>query len=205
MRTLLRTRIRTMSVDDIPQIMDIERESFSSMWPQTAYRRELQNRAARYFVVVEDRDEPAEPRESGGWWSNLRKIARVDGTRGHEYVLGFIGAWLLMGETHIVTIAVRESHRRMGIGERLLIACLELAMDYDMECVTLEVRKSNEAAQSLYARYGFDRVGLRVRYYTDNHEDAVIMTTPDLSSRPYRLVIAGLKAEHQQRYPDLWS
>jgi ribosomal-protein-alanine N-acetyltransferase len=194
-----------MSLDDIPQIMDIERESFPSMWPQTAYRRELQNRAARYFVVAEERDEPPEGQEASGWWSSLRRIVRADGSRGREHILGVIGAWLLVGETHIVTIAVRGSHRRMGIGERLLIAVLELAIDYDMECVTLEVRKSNEGAQALYAKYGFDRVGLRVRYYTDNNEDAVIMTTPDLQSRSYHALVARLKAEHQRRFADLWT
>ena len=205
MRTLLRTRVRTMTADDIAQIMDIERESFPSMWPQTAYKRELQNRAARYFVITEERDEPPDGAEPAGLWGNLRRIVRADGSRGHEYVLGFVGAWLLIGEAHIVTIAVRESHRRMGLGERLLLACMELATDYDMECVTLEVRKSNESAQTLYSKYRFDRVGLRVRYYTDNNEDAVIMTTPDLQSRSYRALVADLKAEHQRRNPDLWN
>src|SRR5512142_2743123 len=72
MRTLLHTRLRPMSVDDITQVADIERESFPSMWPQTAYRRELTNKIARYTVVTELRDErPAPP---AGVWSALRRI-----------------------------------------------------------------------------------------------------------------------------------
>lgn len=205
MRTLLRTHLRPMHAEDIPQIMDIERESFPTMWPQTAYKRELQNRAARYLVLVEDRGDAQEATDAtGGFWSALRRIVTPAEESG-ERVLGFVGLWLMVGEAHVVTVAVRERLRRMGIGERLLIACMELAMDNDQEVVTLEVRKSNTAAQDLYTKYGFDRVGLRVRYYTDNQEDAVIMTTPDLATPSYRRLFEGLRAQHRERFPDLWS
>ncbi len=206
MRTLIRTRIRPMAPDDIAQVADVERESFPSMWPQTAYRRELDNKAARYLVLTELREGESEPHEPpNSLWSAIRRIVGSSEPEVEtEYLLGFIGVWLMVGEMHIVTVAVRDSHRRIGIGERLLIACLEMAADYDMEVVTLEVRKSNIAAQQLYEKYGFNRVGLRVRYYTDDHEDAVIMTTPDLASSGYRALADDLKAQHRQRSPDLW-
>lgn len=207
MRTLLRTAIRPMIAGDITQVMEIERESFPSMWPQTAYRRELQNKVARYFVVTELRDEDEAEPASGSLWGNLRR--RLGGTEGDapttDAVLGFIGVWLLVGEAHIVTVAVREAFRRMGIGERLLIAAVETALEFDQEVVTLEVRKSNEAAQLLYAKYGFDRVGLRKRYYTDNNEDAVLMTTPDIRSGGFLPLFDTLKGQHRARYPDLWT
>jgi ribosomal-protein-alanine N-acetyltransferase len=196
-----------MTADDIAQITDIERESFTSMWPQTAYKRELQNKLARYLVLTEERDDdPAGDVEHRGLFGALKRIVgNDDASHGGEYILGFIGLWLMVGEGHIVTIAVREQHRREGIGERLLIACIEMAQDYAQEVVTLEVRKSNEAAQRLYEKYGFDRMGLRVRYYTDNHEDAVIMTTPDLQSPSFRARFEALKAEHRRAHPDLWN
>jgi len=190
-----------MTADDIEQVMDIERESFPSMWPQTAYRRELQNKLARYIVLTEV---PPGENNGAGMWGTLRKLVASEHPE-RERLLGFIGAWLMGGEAHIVTVAVRESHRRNGIGERLLIACTELAMDAEQDSVTLEVRKSNEAAQRLYEKYGFDRVGLRVRYYTDNNEDAVVMTTPDLLSPSYRARFFQLRERHRQRNPDLWS
>jgi ribosomal-protein-alanine N-acetyltransferase len=193
-----------MSVDDIAQVADIERESFPSIWPQTAYRRELANKIARYLVITELRDEPGSEQPLG-LWGAIRRIVGTDATAAHEHLLGFIGVWLMVGEAHIVTVAVGESYRQMGIGERLVIAAIEVAQEYLQEVVTLEVRASNEAAQRLYAKYGFARVGLRKRYYTDNNEDAVLMTTPEINTAEYRELFERLRAQHQARYPDLWS
>jgi ribosomal-protein-alanine N-acetyltransferase len=111
----------------------------------------------------------------------------------------------MVDEAHIVTVAVRERYRLSGIGERLVIAALELAMDADQEVATLEVRASNDAAQRLYAKYGFARLGLRKRYYTDNNEDAVIMTTPDLDTEAFQGRFTALRERHQAEYPDLWG
>jgi ribosomal-protein-alanine N-acetyltransferase len=203
MRIALRTRIRPMTYDDVAHVVEIERESFPSMWPQTAYRRELQNKIARYIVVTETAGDEAE--EPPGILAAVRRIVSGERDASGEHLLGFIGMWLMAGDAHIVTVAVREAYRRMGIGERLLIACMEVAMEADQEAVTLEVRKSNDVAQQLYAKYGFQRVGLRVRYYTDNNEDAVVMTTPDLRAMSYRAFFNDLRRQHRERYPDLWQ
>jgi ribosomal-protein-alanine N-acetyltransferase len=194
-----------MAAGDIAQVMDIERESFPTMWPQTAYRRELQNKVARYYVITEapeaDLGESAQP----GLWNAIRRIVGGENEPAGVRLLGFIGVWLLVGEAHIVTVAVRESFRRMGIGERLLIAAIETALEFDQEVLTLEVRKSNDAAQLLYEKYGFSRVGLRKRYYTDNNEDAVLMTTPDISSPAFMTLFESLRQLHRERNPDLWG
>lgn len=192
---------------DIGQILDIERESFPSSWPQTAYKRELTNKIARYFVLAERRDAaPPPPADAAGLWSAFRRLVGVpEPSSSGEYLLGFVGVWLMVNEAHIVTIAVREDARQRGIGERLLIAATELAMDADQEVVTLEVRASNEGAQRMYEKYAFNRVGLRKRYYTDNQEDAVIMTTPDLFTPAYKKLFAGLREAHQKRRPEFWQ
>ncbi|MDE3094806.1 MAG: ribosomal protein S18-alanine N-acetyltransferase [Chloroflexota bacterium] len=193
-----------MSTEDIPQVVEVERESFPTIWPQTAYRRELQNKLAHYIVITEPSDPGEAAAPASGVWGALRRLVGPP-PPAPEHLLGFIGVWMMAGEAHIVTVAVRERYRRMGIGERLLIACIELAMESGQEVVTLEVRKSNDAAQLLYDKYGFERVGLRVRYYTDNNEDAVLMTTPDLASSSYRALFGRLRAEHRARNPDLWQ
>jgi ribosomal-protein-alanine N-acetyltransferase len=194
-----------MSADDIPQVADIERESFPSMWPQTAYKRELTNKIARYLVLTEVGEQWPGPAAAAGLWGTLRRIMGAEEAPAEaERLAGFIGLWLMVGEAHIVTVAVRETHRRGGIGERLLIAAIELAMDADQEVVTLEVRASNQAAQQMYEKYGFRRVGLRKRYYTDNNEDAVLMTTPDLITPAFHRMFEELRERHRRAHPDLW-
>jgi ribosomal-protein-alanine N-acetyltransferase len=206
MRTLLQARLRAMVDSDIAQVLDIERESFPTMWPQTAYERELANNIARYLVITEPVSEPRSAPSASGLVGAIRRVVRVSPpTETNEFLLGFVGLWLMVREAHIVTVAVRGDKRRQGIGERLLIAAIELAKETDQDVVTLEVRASNDAAQAMYEKYGFDRVGLRKRYYTDDGEDALIMTTPPISDPAFVARFESLRAQHRARHHDLWQ
>ena len=104
------------------------------------------------------------------------------------------GMWLMVDEAHIITFAVHPIWRRQRIGERLLLALLDLAEDAGANEATLEVRLSNLAARRLYEKFGFRPVGLRPRYYSDNGEDALIMTTDHLRDQGMRERIARLRA-----------
>jgi ribosomal-protein-alanine N-acetyltransferase len=213
--TAVRYSVRPMVPGDIPQVVDIERESFPSMWPQTTYKRELQNRLARYLVLVQNSPEqpperppavPAPAPPAQGWRETVRRLLSLppppEPTK--ELILGFVGLWLMVGEAHIVTLAVRDAQRRRGLGELLLIVAIELAIGHGQEVMTLEVRRSNEAAVSLYEKYGFSRAGVRARYY-DNREDALIMTTPSLISTAFRERYQSLKEAHQRRWGGAYS
>jgi ribosomal-protein-alanine N-acetyltransferase len=141
-----------MTVPDLPQVQAIERASFTTPWPAQAYRSEIEtNRLASYLV------------------------ARAEGQ-----VVGYGGVWLMVDEAHITTFAVHPDWRRRRIGERLLQALLRVASRRGAREATLEVRLSNLAARRLYEKYGFRPVGLRPRYYTDDNEDALIMTSDPL-------------------------
>jgi ribosomal-protein-alanine N-acetyltransferase len=206
MLTAVRYEVRPMAPGDIPQVVDIERESFPSMWPQTTYKRELRNHLARYLVIVERLSEDVPSPEpmtlpSHGWRGAIRRLLRLDAPpeSAQELVLGFVGLWLMMGEAHIVTLAVRESRRRRGLGELLLIRAIDVAMAHGQEVITLEVRRTNDAAISLYEKYGFSRAGLRRRYY-ENDEDAVIMTTQPLESPAFQERYGLLKEAHERRW-----
>ena len=130
--TAIRCRIRLMDAGDIPQVLDIERQSFPTMWPQTVYQRELKNKMARYLVAYEPADEEgggAEPPAAASPHERVAARVRrffgglpVPDTR-RDRIVGVVGLWLVMGEGHIVTIAVRQDCRREGIGELLLVAC----------------------------------------------------------------------------------
>jgi len=102
--------------------------------------------------------------------------------------------WLMVDEGHIITFAVHPDWRRQRIGERLLLAFLDLAAERGAHEATLEVRLSNLPARRLYEKYGFRPVGLRPRYYSDNAEDALIMTTLPLADPAMRERIARLRA-----------
>ena len=114
-------------------------------------------------------------------------------------VLGFLGMWFMADEAHITAIAVREFYQRRGIGELLLIACVELAILRNADVVTLEVRVSNTLAQNLYKKYGFEIVGTRKKYYTDDHEDAFIMTTGKIQETHYQQMFQEQVVAHSTR------
>lgn len=173
-RPPVRIVLDRMKVEDLPAVHVIERESFSTPWPAHAYRHELEtNRLAHYIVA-----------------------------RCGEEIVGFAGMWLLVDEAHVTTFATRRAWRRQGIGERLLLALLDLAAARGAHEATLEVRPSNTPARRLYEKYGFRNVGVRTRYYSDNNEDALIMTTPALEGRLMRDRIADLRAAVAAR-PDI--
>jgi ribosomal-protein-alanine N-acetyltransferase len=206
--------IRPMRREDLPQVNEIDREAFPTLWPPPNYQRELDNGLAHYIVACDDEIEyqPPEPPEDApkkgipGLLGRLRPrfnnypSNNEAPPKAREYIYGFTGLWLLAGEAHITNIAVREKHRRQGMGELLLISLIDLAIELGAKLVTLEVRASNTDAQSLYAKYGFVEVGLRRGYYTDNREDGVLMTIEDATSAPVQANLQRLKQAHAQRW-----
>ena len=107
---------------------------------------------------------------------------------------------MLPDEAHVVTIAVRESYRRRGIAELLLIRAIDLARAKEQGLVTLECRVSNHPALALYDKYGFRKVGLRPRYYSDNREDAYVLTLDGVLTRRFREQLGEFRAEHERRW-----
>jgi ribosomal-protein-alanine N-acetyltransferase len=166
-----------MHLADLPTISFIERQVFATPWSIQAYRQEvLYHETASYLVL---RYAGARPGGGGAW-------QRPWGARQDPTLLGYGGVWMILEEAHISTLAVRPEWREQGLGELLLAALIEQALEQAAETVTLEVRESNRAAQGLYVKYGFETVGLRKRYYPDNQEDALIMSTPPIQTAAYR-------------------
>jgi len=141
--------ISGMSVEDIPGVLVIENTSFPTPWSESAFRYELlENPYASLFVAK---------------------------TRDTVEVIGFACAWIVDQEMKINNIAVHPEFRARGVGTRFLKFLLEYASSQGCREVTLEVRPSNEVALHLYQQAGFVPVGRRKQYYTDTHEDAIVM------------------------------
>lgn len=196
-----------MRVEDVHQANEIDRECFPTQWPPPSYKRDLLfSRPTRYKVACENGAGPAPDRENSGaglkWlWRKLWPPFNNHGaSSSNPRVVGLVGLWIMVGEAHITTIGVREAYRRQGIGESLLIAAIELALMQNAQVVTLEVRVSNTAAQALYEKYGFTKVGVRRGYYTDNQEDALIMTTDTITSASFQSQFQRLKLDYSQRW-----
>ena len=194
----MKLAVAPMDLDDISQVLEVDRESYTLPWPASAYRREiLHNRNARYFVLRDETESEAGATSSNDVDSDHRTrhpfsflrwpLRAPDGqqTRRGD-ILGYAGMWLMIDEAHITTIAMRTNWRRRGLGELLLITLIDAALDLGIARITLEVRVSNQAAQNLYRKYGFEERGVRQRYYSDNNEDAYIMTTGDIQDTAYR-------------------
>ena len=196
-----------MRREDIAQVTDIDREAFPSILPPPNYQRELQNKLAHYIVafdgkmtVEEPEAKPSPANNLSGPMSRVIRLFNRNHSSGNEpsmpvrqYIKGFAGLWILSDEAHITNFAVREIHRRQGIGELLLISTIDMATKLKARIITLEVRASNTAAQNLYHKYGFIKAGLRRKYYTDNNEDGIIMTTDDIRSASFQARFHQLK------------
>lgn len=206
--------VRQMENKDIPQVLDVDREAFPTQWPHPTYsslKHELCNRLAYYIVACRPNKiilESDNDHDTGNtFWDKMRKLPGIiiNGPfssaelppPSRDYIMGMAGFWLMAGEAHITTIGVRNVYRQQGVGERLLISIIDMAIQMKADIVTLEVRVSNEQAKKLYRKYGFSQVGIRRKYYSDNGEDADIMTTDPINSSSFRTHYEQLKQSYQ--------
>ncbi|MFZ5439474.1 MAG: ribosomal protein S18-alanine N-acetyltransferase [Myxococcota bacterium] len=151
MRALLpETRIRKMTLADLPAVMAIEHQAFTNPWSTEMVKKELTQDWSTVLVCEE-----AGP---SGW--QLRAFAIF---------------WLVADEVHVLNVATDGAVRRRGFGRKVMDAVLATGRAQKCRLATLEVRRSNDPAQRLYTSLGFRAVGLRPAYYQDNREDAVIM------------------------------
>ena len=205
-----------MRVEDVPQANEIDRECFPE-WPPPPYKRELLfSKLSHYLIawekktdspadhpVIEQRESPKRSSRLGQFLERLKLLLKAEPdspSTMNQKIVGLAGLWIMADEAHLTTIGVRKAYRRQGIGGLLLMAVLDLAVMHNARMVTLEVRASNHAAQKLYAEYGFCNVGLRRGYYSDNREDAVVMSTDSLTSAPFQSHFQRLKQAHAQRW-----
>ena len=215
-RDSIRFHIRTIRPDDTKQLIEVEKDAFPTLWPPTPFRREVENKLATYLIAASRDENTRGAGSSNGlrerslgkdpegllnrWVSGLRRLMRsLSLPETTDFILGYLGLWRVVDDSHIVSVGVRTPYRRNGIGEALLIRSIDTSMSWGVRYITLEVRVSNHGAQLLYDKYGFRKMGVRKRYYLDNNEDAYIMTTDSISTPQYQEQFQGLKSTHAER------
>lgn len=160
-----RLTIAPMVPADIPAVLRIESLSFTTSWPTNAFWNEIHdNKLAHYYVGrIEDR------------------------------IVAYGGIWVILDDSHITTIAVHPDVRGRKLGEEMLLHLIEDAIGRGASWMTLEVRESNESAQSLYRKYGFTVVSTRRAYYSDNNENALVMWAGNLKGELYQSRLRALR------------
>jgi ribosomal-protein-alanine N-acetyltransferase len=151
------------------------------MWSLDGYRRELASPNSDLLVLQKAEGE-GEGEGEGRWEDEKDEEGENRGVHSHPShpslfspLLGFACLWSIADEAHITILAVHPDYRQRGLGQALLVALLRSAQQRGLKWATLEVRASNQAAITLYQRFGFQEAGRRKRYYQDNGEDALIL------------------------------
>lgn len=147
--------LRAMRMADLPAVLAIEETVFGDdAWSRSFFERDLVNEHATYLAL---------------------ELIGQDAGRPLAELAGYAGFWRLDDEANLMNIAVAPAWQRRGLGEYLLRATLAEMQARGVTSCTLEVRVSNERAQALYRKLGFQVTGRRRRYYQDNGEDALLM------------------------------
>lgn len=193
--------LRPMTYEDIPQVHALDRLAFPTPWPMNTYRHEINGRNSLMFVL--EFQEPPQQSLPEGPISLMRRLLNRIPPSGHGAIIGFSGMWHVADEAHVSTIGVHPDWQGMKFGEMLLWNMMRYAFQRRAAMMTLEVRVSNEKAQALYYKYGFEIGGRRKAYYRDNGEDAYLMIVQPLNAE-YRawLVERGRELQQLMRVSD---
>jgi ribosomal-protein-alanine N-acetyltransferase len=185
--------IRPMEPGDISMVIAIERLSFPTPWPASAFLYELRQTDSHYYVLLKSAaGRSASPER--GWRHWLR---RASGLPEEGQVIGYVGFRFQGDAVHISTIAVHPDRRGEGLGELLLLTAMERALRQRANRVTLEMRVSNDVARRLYHKYGFQLKGTLVKYYRDG-ENAQLMAV-EINNGVYQIRLARLRRTLEAR------
>ena len=156
-----------MRPDDLEEVMVIERVAFRHPWSTELFRRELEHDWSTILVCLEP----------------LTTAPATKGA-GTERIVGFLIYWLVHDEVHVLNVAVAPEQRRKGIARLLMTETEKRAHQASASLMTLEVRRSNTAALELYREFEYRSVGVRLNYYVDEGEDAIVMVKELKKAKP---------------------
>lgn len=142
----MQIKISKMNIDDLNKISPVLLTEFDDFWNYNIFKSELENENSKY-VVAKNNDE----------------------------IVGFAGIWISIDEAHVTNIVTKKDLRKNGIGSTLLKELINLSKTLNLVSITLEVNENNLDAIKLYEKFGFEKLGIRKKYY-NNTDNALIMT-----------------------------
>lgn len=160
-----------MQAEDLHSVVELDRICLGGLWSYEGYRRELESPNSTLLLL-----------------SKLDLACRT--TPQPKNLVGIGCFWSILEEAHITILGVHPQYRGQGLGQFLLCALFQKAMESGLERATLEVRQSNRVAQSLYAKFGFQVAGKRCSYYQDPQEDALIFWQGGLNTTQFAQTLA---------------
>ncbi|MDH6061446.1 ribosomal protein S18-alanine N-acetyltransferase [Chrysosporum bergii ANA360D] len=171
--TLLDLKLKSLTLEDINAILELDQACFGGLWTMEGYQRELNSPNSELLGL-----------------SSRFALPKL---------IGMGCFWAILEEAHITILAIHPQYQRQGLGQALLYSLLKTASDRGLERATLEVRASNVAAISLYEKFGFKIAGRRRLYYQDNGEDALVLWLSDLQHPQFTKTLASWHSTVSQR------
>lgn len=180
---MISLELKPLTRENLSAAVELDKLCFGGLWTKSGYERELDSPSSQLLVLeiclgIEDklRSSGINQQEIESELTCQRSSASMPPSPSTtHYLIGLGCFWSIVEEAHITIVAIHPNYQRQGLGKLLLSALLKNAIRQNLERATLEVKPSNQAAVSLYEKFGFTEAGRRRGYYQDTGEDALIL------------------------------
>lgn len=225
LRAVTFLKLKPLTLEQLNAVVELDQLCFGGLWTRSGYERELESPNSQ-LLILEAASEQGEsgfqtPSSGVGAGSSVSPEIEIEGTNTKPAptqnsptadseaapnrpnpLIGLGCYWSILEEAHITILAVHPDYQHQGLGQLLLYALLRDAKKRRLEWATLEVKPSNQAALSLYQKFGFIEAGRRRRYYKDTGEDALILWRGGLQKQDFKETLANCYQQAHQRLHD---
>jgi ribosomal-protein-alanine N-acetyltransferase len=199
--------LHPLKAEQLSAVVELDQLCFGGLWTRSGYERELDSSSSQLLVLeaaIDDQESGFSRQSSEVLTQNLARADFQTAPTSQNSLLGLGCFWSILEEAHITILAVHPDYQRQGLGQLLLYALLRDAKRRQLEWATLEVKPSNQAALSLYQKFGFTEAGRRRRYYKDTGEDALILWRGGLQTLEFEEILTNCYQQVKRQLP-LWG
>ncbi len=207
LRAVTFLELKPLTVEQLDAVVALDQLCFGGLWTRSGYERELDSPNSQLLILeaVTGSMESGFSSQSSEVLTQTSVTADLETAPTTQNSLVGLGCfWSILEEAHITILAVHPEYQRQGLGKLLLYALLRDARRHKLEWATLEVKPSNQAALSLYQKFGFTEAGRRRRYYKDTGEDALILWRKGLQTLEFEETLAECYRQIERNLP-FWN